>query len=305
MRSSGLFLAISAGTAIAACSSSSGSPASPSGNDSGTPGVDGGGDAAASPIDGGQADAAGGAIVAGSVVDASTFTAAKNFDSSQYPGLAGVEVCAYGQSSVPCATTDASGKYTLGVPAGPSLTLSYAKTGYQSVLYAIGTQAAGVTDAAAAIFLQTTSAFDSFQTTAGATPDPTKGVILFGGGTIGAAPGSTYHEMFGPYDYYYAPGYTVAVSPAPTVGPVYTSADWSPDPALTAASLAGWGYIQATPGAYTLTYSSSTLDCGSTTTTVVAGYVTTYVGVVCTLPDAGSAVSDAAADAPAEGGDGG
>jgi hypothetical protein len=85
-------------------------------------------------------------------------------------------------------------------------------------------------------------------------------------------------------------GYSVSVSPAPTVGPVYTSAAWAPDPTLTASSTAGWGYIQAPPGTYTLSYSSPTLNCGSTTAKIVAGYVTTYVGVACTVPaDAGIA----------------
>jgi hypothetical protein len=138
--------------------------------------------------------------------------------------------------------------------------------------------------------------------TAGATPDATKGVILFGGGTIGmAAPGSMYHEMFGPYDYYYASGYSVSVSPAVTVGPVYVSTDWMPDPSLKASSNAGWGFIQAPPGTYTLTYSAPDLNCGSAMATVVAGYTTTYVGVACSITDAGAAVSDASpSDAPSE-----
>ncbi len=299
MRSTNFVLLAMAGAVIAACSSNSAAP------DGGSPGDDGGttlvadtgvSEAAAPLPDGGSGDAAGGPIVTGQVVDASVTSAAKNFDATQYPGLAGVDVCVYGQSSAPCTTTDANGSYTLAVPAGAAVTMSYAKTGYASALYVLSAMAAGTTNATAAIFMSSTSTFDSFQTTAGATPDATKGVILFGGGTLGAAPGSVYHETFGPYDYYYASGYSLTISPAATVGPVYVNTDWSPDPSLMAATTAGWGYIQAPPGMYTLTYSSPTLNCGMTTATVVAGYVTTYVGVTCTVEDAGAPVVDASTD---------
>jgi hypothetical protein len=302
MRSTSLVLMITAGAAIAACSSSSAAPnsASPGEDAGGTePAADAGGssDATASSTEGGAADG-GGASISGQVVDASAPTAAKNFDATQYSGLSGVEVCLYGQASAPCATTDANVNYSLAVPLGAAFTISYSKTGYAPVLYAQGAQTAGTTDSLAAIFMTSTSSSDSFQTMAGMTPDPTKGLILFGGGTIGASPGAMYHEMFGTYDYYYVPGYSVTISPAATVGPVYVSAAWEPDPSLTAASVAGWGLIQAPPGNYTLMYSSPTLKCGTTTTTVVAGYSTTYVGVACSAgADSGAPVGDASMDA--------
>ncbi len=297
-------LSLSVGAAIAACSSSSGgvAPGGDAGSsgegDGATTGTDAGGgeDAAPSPATGG-ADAGAGPFVSGQVVDGSNLTAAGNFDATKYSPLQGVQVCLYGQSSVPCATTDASGKYSLAVPAGTAFTVSYVKTGYQPTLYAIGAQTSGSTDDAPAIFLSSTSSFTSLGTMAGAPPDPTKGTILFGGGTIGPSPGALYHELFGTFDYYYVPGYSVTIAPAATVGPIYVSADWEPDPSLTASSSAGWGFFQAAPGTYTLTYSSPTLNCGSTTTTVVAGYVTTYVGVACTVVgDGGTPVVDASTD---------
>lgn len=300
MHSTPFLLTISFGAVIAACSSGSASPGgtvgdaqSPEDSSNSSPVADaGGGEASALSSD------AGTAAVTGLVVDASNTSAAKNFDATQYPGVQDVQVCVYGESSVPCATTDASGKYTLAVPAGAAVTLSYNKTGYQPYLYGVAAQSAGATDDAPAILITTTAFGNSFLTMAGGTPDPAKGQILFGGGTIGSSPGAIYHEMFGAYDYYYAPGYTVTISPAATVGPVYVSASWVPDPSLTASSNAGWGIFQAPPGKYTLTYSAPDLSCGTTTTTVVAGYTTTYVGVACSVTiDGGAQVGDASADA--------
>jgi hypothetical protein len=298
MRSTSFVLTIATGAVIAACSSDSASPGGDAGDAS--PAEDAGTPSPVSEAGGSEASAlssdAGVASVTGLVVDASNLSAAKNFDATQYPGVQGIQVCVYGQSSVPCATTDASGKYTIAVPAAAAFTLSYNKTGYQPYLYAIGAQSAGGTDDAPAILITTTASGNAFLTMAGGTPDPTKGVILFGGGTLGPSPGAMYHEMFGAYDYYYAPGYSVTLSPAATLGPVYVSPAWAPDPSLTAASVAGWGLFQAPPGTYTLTYSSPTLSCGTTTTTVVAGYTTTYVGVACGVVDGGTSVGDASTD---------
>jgi len=77
------------------------------------------------------------------------------------------------------------------------------------------------------------------------------------------------------------------ISPAATAGPVYTGSDWKPDKTLTKSSEAGWGFFQASPGTYTLTITHPTMKCGSTQTMVVAGYDTTYVGVLCSAPTDG------------------
>jgi hypothetical protein len=224
----------------------------------------------------------GGAVasVSGLVADFSTSSAAKNFDATQYPALSGVAVCAYGNTSVPCATTDASGKYTLtGVPSGALVYLSYAKTGYGPTLYGV-TPTAGQTVSAPAIFMDSTAVADSWGTEGGAPPDPTKGTILFGALTGGPST-SPIHEVFDGTEYFYLSGYTVTISPAATAGPVYTSASWAPDPPLTSSSTAGWGFFTALPGDYTLTFTHPSLTCGTTTTKVVAGYWTTYVGTLC------------------------
>lgn len=186
------------------------------------------------------------ASVTGLVVDASNFSVTKNFDATGYSGVAGVQVCVYGEGSVPCATTDAiclygqstapcawtdaSGRYTLAVPAGTAFTLSYNKAGYQPYLYAAGALGADTQGDAPAILITTTTSANAFLTMAGGTPDPTKGQILFGGGTTGPVPGAVYHETLGANAYYSAPSYSVTISPAATLGPVYESSTWAPDP---------------------------------------------------------------------------
>jgi hypothetical protein len=243
--------------------------------------VDAGGAVADATPDGATAGEAGAAAsVSGLVVDASMSNATKNFDATQYPALSGVAVCVYGNTSVPCVTTDASGKYTLaGVPSGALVYLSYSKTGYGPTLYGV-TPTAGPTVSAPAIFLDTTAVDDSWGTEGGVPPDPTKGTIDFGALVAGPST-SPIHEVFGGTEYFYLSGYTVTISPAATAGPVYTSASWAPDPSLTSSSTAGWGFFTAPPGDYTLTFTHPSMTCGTTTTKVVAGYWTTYVGVLC------------------------
>jgi len=225
----------------------------------------------------------------GVVVDTSAgFNSTSPYDETKYPALAGVEVCLYGNTAAPCATTDASGKYSIvGVPSG-TVTFSYKKAGYQSVLYPTA-----YPGSLGALFMLTTSAYSTWLAKAGASIDPTKGEILFGAGTTVAAPGATLSEMFGPTTYYYASGYTVALSPAAALGPVYFSPAVEPDPALTSASAAGTGLLQVLPGAYSLTFTDPMLTCPPAMATGVAGYTVTYVGSICSLPDGGAPAMDA------------
>jgi hypothetical protein len=299
---------LAAAFASSACSSSTKSPtggnttdassggtagSGGSGGGSGSGGSKGGaGGSGAAGTGGGAGDAGNTVSVSGVVVDFSTADATKNFDATKYPALAGVEVCVYLNTSVPCVTTDATGKYDLpGVPVGPTLYLSYKKTNYTPDLYAV-TATAGQNIQAPALLLTTVAYTNSFGTQGGAAVDATRGTILFGATTLG--PSSTpFHEMFGTTELFYLQGFKATISPAATVGPVFTSAAWVPDPALTQSSAAGWGFFQATPGDYTLTISHPGFTCGTTTTKVVAGYATTYVGVLCSpLSDAG--IADAA-----------
>jgi hypothetical protein len=252
------------------------------------------GDGAAGKSTGGAggtaADGGNGVVVSGLVVDFDTSDAKKNFDATKYPPLSGVEVCVYEDSSIPCVKTGADGKYSLhGVPAGVSLYLSYNKTDYSPNLYGI-TATAGQNVDAPAILLTTLAFSEAWAKKGGTTYDPKYGTILFGATTLGPS-NTPFKQFFGTTELFYLDGFSVAVSPAVKSGPVFTSAAWAPDPALKTASAAGWGYIQAAPGTYTLTITHPTMTCGTATTKVVAGYWTTYVGTLCSPKgDAGGPV---------------
>ena len=109
---------------------------------------------------------------------------------------------------------------------------------------------------------------------------------------------SPFHEVFSGIEYFYVEGFKVTISPSGTAGPVYTSASWAPNPSLTSSSAAGWGFFEAPPGDYTLTFTHPTMSCvaTTTTTTVVAGYDTTYVGALCSAPSADGGGVDGSSD---------
>jgi hypothetical protein len=69
--------------------------------------------------------------------------------------------------------------------------------------------------------------------------------------------------MFGTTELFYLAGFSSTIAPAATAGPVFTSAAWAPDAALTTSSSAGWGFYQAAPGDYTITITHPTHTCGS------------------------------------------
>ena len=259
--------------------------ASGSSGSGGTSGSGGSGGSNASGGADGSTDGGATVKVTGVAADASSPTAAKNFDVSKYPSLSGVSVCVY-PATTGCATTGSDGSYSLTVPVEKSVYLSYKKDGYTPVLYAVA-PTAGQDISAPALFMTTTDYTNSFLTKGGATNDSGKGSILFGAVTLNPVGSSPLHEMFGTTEVYYLKGFTATISPAATVGPVFVSDTWSPDPALTESSTSGWGFFQAPPGDYTLTITAPGLTCGQTTTRVVAGYETTYVGVLCSLPSDG------------------
>lgn len=303
---------------LAACSSDS----TPSSGDASTPSTGGSGGTSGTggaPTTGGAAGgtATGGAssggadagkdggpsgptvTVSGLVVDATNGTAATNFDITKYPVLAGVKVCDYDDASVPCVTTGSDGKYALvGVSGTGTTYLSYSKATYDPILYAVNPSGAAVT---APAILDTTIVYDNaFFAKGGLSRDATTGTVQFGATSLNAGP---YSVDFGGTTLYYLPGFQATVTPAPKFGPVYISNAWQPDKSLTAAATVGWGIFGATPGDYTLNVTRVGLTCGATTTRVVAGYTTTYVGTLCTggtttkdggAPDGGP---DAAPDA--------
>jgi hypothetical protein len=305
---SGIGLALS----VVGCSSdTTGNPGADAGADATASGGKGGagGSSGSGAKGGGKTDSgsggatpdAGDVWVTGIVVDITDGDATKNFDGSKYPKLAGVKVCVYGDSSIPCAITDSSGKYALLLPSGLTGYLSYEKDGYAPMLYGV-TATAGQNTEAPAMLMTTSDYRDAFGVKGGVAPDPSTGEILFGATTLTAS-STPFHEFFGATELYYVEGFSVGIRPAAKAGPVYTSETWEADATLKQASAAGWGFFQAAPGDYTLTIAHPGMTCGTVTTKVVKGYSTTYVGTLCTpnATDAGT-ITDGGAGGPADAG---
>jgi hypothetical protein len=249
--------------------------------------------------DGGKTDGGDTVVVSGVAIDFGTGDITKNFDATKYPALPGVDVCVYEMPAIACVKTGADGKYSLpGVPAGVTVYLSYEKADYTPNLYGI-TATAGTNIDAPALLMTTVKYTEDFGTKGGGAVDAKSGTILFGATQLGPA-STPVHEFFGATELFYVEGFSASISPAAKLGPIFTSATWEPDPALKTSSIAGWGFFQAAPGDYTLTITHPSMKCGTTTTKVVAGYSTTYVGTLCT-PNADGGAADGSAG-PADAG---
>lgn len=230
----------------------------------------------------GGGTSAAGATVTGVVVDVSEGDAAKNFDPTKYPALAGVKVCVYEKTSIPCATTDASGKYSLGgLPESLDAYLTYEKESFAPTLFKL---VPGIGKELPAILLSSSAYRDSFAQAGGIAPDAAAGLIYFSAQLLDDR-GTMFHQKFGSMEVYYLRGFTVSIAPAAQAGPVYVSSHWQADATLTQSSAAGWGIIRAAPGDYTLTYDHPSLVCPPVTTKVVRGFTTTYASVVCSVRD--------------------
>jgi hypothetical protein len=225
-------------------------------------------------------------IFRGIVVDAST---AAGFDPSRYSPLVDVEVCVYEDSTLPCAISTRSGEYEFdGAPQNRPFHFSYKKAGFDPVLYPVGATAPG-SYGAPFIAMASVSFNDSFMKQVGVERDPTKGTIQFAAAEPGTQTDAGFFQVFGGMGFVYLKDFQVSVSPNASEGPFYVSEAWRPDGNLTRSSAAGWGFVTASPGDYTLTFAHPTHTCGTITTTVVAGYSTVYVGAICSpLGDAGT-----------------
>ena len=230
------------------------------------------------------------ALLAGVIVDDATFATTRNFSADAYPPVSGVKVCIYQNPSVPCATTNSNGLYTIDVPIGPTSYISYEKTGYKSTLYGV-MPTSNAPMAAPAIFLSTVEYSNAFLLAAGFTDDPDQGGALFGAVEGGPSNAPT-HELIGTMEFFYLSGFTIAVSPSPAADPVYTSDSWRPDRSLKKSSTAGWGFFPAKPGDYTVTFTAPGYSCLPKTTKLVAGYNTTYVGGLCGMVTDDGGIAD-------------
>ncbi len=183
--------------------------------------------------------------------------------------VSGVQVCVHGDPSEPCATTGPEGTFALkGLSNREWFAVTLDKAGYQPVL-----RLAYPFQTLSPCFLYTTAQAEAFATAVGATyPDASTGHLLFGAG-VAVEQGA--EQM--------AAGFTVSLEPAGGLGPFYANESQQLDPALTAASSAGWGaFFNLAPGDYRASFSNASGPCGEPIPTAVAsGYLTTHVAAVC------------------------
>jgi len=203
--------------------------------------------------------------------------------------LAGVEVCVFERPEIPCAMTDAEGRYALSdLPAGSDLLISYEREGSVSQLGMLSTEGQDVgpvdirlaQDGAAEIFFQIIGATWPLGET--------------GGITFGAYPAATGGGLTADAG---LPGFEVALTPASGTGPVFVADNEIPDPALSVTAQPGWGlYANVSPGLVRVSvaragfacpkvrpgygWSSSMNGDGTIDVPVVAGFLTA-IGVLC------------------------
>jgi hypothetical protein len=198
--------------------------------------------------------------------------------------VSGLSVCVYQDSSIPCATTDSQGAYTLAnVPADQDLLLEYQKTGYFPTLVTVHTVPGVVS---LGLFLApTTAAATAFATLVGVTLDPNKGQVLFTAFQPASGGGYTGQDSV-----------VGAITPKTGTGPFYTNNNNPPlpDTTATATSANGIGlFANVDPGdaEVTLTHFSKTCTRLSTAwpgvnpngskIKIVAGYLTGGAAVEC------------------------
>jgi len=293
-RASALALVATVAAALAACGSDddgggSGGSGGTGGGSSGSGGSATGGSAGAGGITGGAAGTGG----AGGTTDAgATITMSGQVRELQVGGglgapIAGVQICLKDAATLPCVTTDPTGKYSIaGIPTNTEGVTLFTKTGYANMAL-VGTT--GTTDVIVNQMMPTTALAQTFATAAGFTW-PLAGKSIIGFGTVNETVGDAGPVLTG------VPGAAVAITPASGKGPVYLGASSLPDTAATATSTAGGGFFgDLPPGMYTLKVTSPSgmtcvrgkkqgFDAGSTDSMkvlAIADFVISSVNFLC------------------------
>ena len=150
--------------------------------------------------------------------------------------LPGVKACVEGLPEVPCATTDADGRYVLAeVPGFAEVTITLEKSGFVPAMVPLSTRDA---DTSVSLDLATLSTAQIFASTAGYGWPPSGGILVVEAETAA-------HSAVA--------GVSVSLDPPQGTGPVYVDESETPDPALDVTSAAGWGsYGDVPAGRYAL-----------------------------------------------------
>ncbi len=283
----------------------SGPPLTTEGLDGGGAGAGGAVDASsdAPSTDGSSTDAASDAAVdAGSDAegepDAGPDAAASggppdaNAGDGGYQSLAGVSVCVYQNSAIPCVTTDDGGIFTIsGLPAGSDIALTFKKDGYVPVLTAVftpNTDIDGLSSAGSPLVMGSS-------TVPSITPVPVdiknKGLVI----VAAVIPGSSGKPTDATGDV----GAKISLSPMTGNGPYYLDRGNSAIvPSATSMVYEGAVYFNLDPGDYVVTIDDPNHTCSplsplvglygypapptSVKFPILAGYSTSPVGFYCT-----------------------
>ncbi len=157
--------------------------------------------------------------------------------------VAGLQVCVYGDSSIPCVQTDSSGAYTItGVPADQEILLEYTKATYFPSLVTVKTRTSPID--IGEFPAPTEQEANVFAAIVGITIDKTKAQVL----ATAVQPGST--GGFIGQD-----GVTVSLAPQSGTGPYFTNSSNLPDTSLTSTSTSGLGlFANVNPGDPEITF---------------------------------------------------
>jgi hypothetical protein len=200
----------------------------------------------------------------------------------QVSPVAGMQVCVYGDSSVPCVFTDEFGAYAIsGVEADAEILLQFTKAGYFPAVVTVKTTLAALD--IGEFPAPSTGEASIFASIAGVTLDSAKGQLLGTAVQTGSSGGLVGQD-----------GITMTISPASGTGPFYTNAQSLPDPAATSTGPSGLGlWANVNPGEVEVTFTHPTKTCtplamawpgtaaNSVRMTVVAGYLVGGGAVQC------------------------
>lgn len=198
--------------------------------------------------------------------------------------ITGVQVCQ--RNTTNCATSDATGSYSLPVPAKTEDVLLFTKTGYAKVavpFFFSGLSSSPVTNLPTETLAGLFAAAAKIQW-----PLTDRGIVLAGTlETIAPDAGDAGSYTTG------LAGSTLSLSPAAPVGPVYTDDNQFPAPSATKTGKFGWaGFGELCPGEYVVKAANPGRVCSRTSvwpassndtarTVAIAGHVTTQAWFVC------------------------
>jgi hypothetical protein len=232
----------------------------------------------------GASGSAGAAGSGGGKSDAATTSVSGNIVAliDQVTPVTGMQVCVYGDSSVPCATTDQFGAYTItGMEADKEILLEFTKLNYFPALVTVKTRPTPIN--IGEFPAPTTGEASLFASIAGVTLDSAKGQMLATAVQPGSGGGFVGQD-----------GVTITVTPDSGAGPFFTDDQNLPDLTLTTTGPNGLGlWANVNPGDVQVAFTHPTKTCtplamawpgtaaNAVRMTVVAGYLVGGGAVEC------------------------